>query len=460
MIPPRTEYLQNRFKQSGCSANRNITQMRLARQGMITEEMQVAAEDEGIAAEFVREEIASGRAIIAANVHHPEVHPLAIGKAFRVKINANIGNSSLGSSIGEEIEKLHWAVRWGADAVMDLSTGPDIMETRNAILRASSVPIGTVPLYEALARVDAKVENLSLDLFLQVIEDQAVQGVDFMTIHAGVLRRVVPLACKRHTGIVSRGGAIMAQWMLMHDRENFLYTGFERICEIFQRYDVAFSLGDGLRPGSLADANDAAQFAELDTLGELTEVAWKYDVQTMIEGPGHVPLNLIAENIERQQRICKGAPFYTLGPIVTDIAPGYDHITSAIGAAVIGSLGTAMLCYVTPKEHLGLPTKEDVKQGVIAYKIAAHAADIAKGHPGARQRDDALSKARAEFRWEDQFQLSIDPETARAYHDASLPQESAKSENYCSMCGPGFCAMKLTDQARSLLEKHSPITGD
>ncbi|MBN1867453.1 phosphomethylpyrimidine synthase ThiC [Candidatus Sumerlaeota bacterium] len=446
----RAEYLRHRLIQAGDGPDRNVTQMHLARAGEITPEMHRVAERERLAPEFVRDEIAAGRAVIPANVFHPELDPTGIGKAFGVKINANIGNSPLASSVEEEVEKMHWAARWGADAVMDLSTGARIVETRNAILRAASVPIGTVPIYEALSRAGGKVEDLTIDLMLEVIEDQARQGVDFMTIHAGVLRRTIPLACRRHTGIVSRGGAILAKWMLLSDQENFLYTHFRKICEIMARYDVTFSLGDGLRPGSLADANDAAQFAELDTLGELTSVAWESDVQTMIEGPGHVPLNLIAENVERQQAVCQGAPFYTLGPIVTDVAPGYDHITSAIGAAVIGWMGTAMLCYVTPKEHLGLPNKEDVKQGVIAYKIAAHAADVAKGYPGARERDDALSKARVEFRWEDQFALSLDPETARAYHDASLHRDADRRGDYCSMCGEDFCSMRLSAQAKEM----------
>lgn len=433
--------------------------MSLARQGIVTEEMAVVAARERVAPETVREEIAAGRAVIPANIRHVELDPAGIGKIFTVKINANIGNSRIASSVDEEVEKLHWAVKWGADAVMDLSTGPNIVQTRNAILRASAAPIGTVPIYEALARVGGKVADLNIELLLEVIEDQASQGVDFMTLHAGLLKHMVPMACRRHTGIVSRGGAILAQWMLLHDAENFLYTHFREICKVMKRYDVTYSLGDGLRPGSLADANDAAQFAELETLGELTKIAWEYDVQTMIEGPGHVPINLIAENMERQRRACFDAPFYTLGPIVTDIAPGYDHITSAIGAAIIGWMGTAMLCYVTPKEHLGLPNKEDVKQGVIAYKIAAHAADVAKGHPGARERDDAMSKARAEFRWEDQFNLALDPETARAYHDASMPEEEQKKEKFCSMCGPDFCSMRLTERARELLREKEEATG-
>jgi phosphomethylpyrimidine synthase len=425
----------------------NMSQMHFARKGIITEEMRFIGEREGFDPEFVRKEVAAGTAIIPANINHPELEPMIIGKAFLVKVNANIGNSATTSSIDEEVEKLNWAMKWGADTLMDLSTGKQIMETREAILRHSTIPIGTVPIYEALARVD-KVEDLNIDIFMDVLEDQAKQGVDYFTIHAGVRLRYVPLTANRVTGIVSRGGALMAKWCLAHHTENFLYTHFERICELMKKYDVSFSLGDGLRPGSIADANDAAQFAELDTLGELTEIAWKHDVQVMIEGPGHVPLNLIKENVDRQQRVCNGAPFYTLGPLVTDIAPGYDHITSAIGAAVIGWHGTAMLCYVTPKEHLGLPDKEDVKQGLIAYKIAAHAADLAKGHPRARDRDDALSKARFEFRWRDQFALSLDPETAQAYHDATLPNDAFKDAHFCSMCGPKFCSMSITQDVR------------
>jgi phosphomethylpyrimidine synthase len=454
--PERQKAIQQRLEASPDPLTRNVSQMHFARQGEITWEMRRVAEKEKRDPEFVRDQVAQGRAVIPVNVCHPEVDPFIIGEAFSVKINANIGNSALVSSIEGEVEKLHWAVRWGADTVMDLSTGPSIRETREAILRASSVPIGTVPIYEALARVEGEVGELSLELMLEVIEDQARQGVDYMTIHAGVLQRVVPAACHRHTGIVSRGGAILSKWMLLHKKENFLYTGFREICEVMRRYDVTYSLGDGLRPGSLADANDLAQFSELDVLGELAQIAWEYDVQTMIEGPGHVPMHLIAENMERQKEACHHAPFYTLGPIVTDIAPGYDHITSAIGGAMIAWMGTAMLCYVTPKEHLGLPDKEDVKQGVIAHKIAAHAADIAKGIPGARDRDDALSKARAEFRWEDQFNLSLDPETARAYHDASLPEKKDKESHFCSMCGKNFCSMRLTSEARELLQEGSP----
>ena len=374
---------------------------------------------------------------------------MIIGRNFLVKINANIGNSAVSSSISEEVEKLQWSLRWGADTVMDLSTGNDIHATREAIVRNSPVPIGTVPIYQALEKVDGKIEDLNLELFLETLEEQCEQGVDYFTIHAGVLLRYVPLTAKRVTGIVSRGGSILAKWCLAHHEENFLYTGFERICELLKRYDVSFSLGDGLRPGSLADANDDAQFAELETLGELTEIAWKHDVQVMIEGPGHVPMHKIKENVDKQLELCHEAPFYTLGPLVTDIAPGYDHITSAIGAAMIGWYGTAMLCYVTPKEHLGLPDRQDVKDGVIAYKIAAHAADLAKGHPRACEWDDALSKARFEFRWEDQFNLALDPVTARAYHDETLPNDAAKTAHFCSMCGPHFCSMKITEDVRA-----------
>lgn len=425
----------------------NVSQMHYARKGAITREMAYIAEIEHVTAEFVRNEVAAGRAIIPSNINHPELEPMIIGRKFAVKINANIGNSPTTSNIEEEVEKLQWSIKWGADTVMDLSTGKDIIKTREAILRNATVPIGTVPIYEALTYVNSP-EELTPEIMLKVIEDQAKQGVDYMTIHAGVLLRYIPLTAKRITGIVSRGGSILAKWCLYHHKENFLYTHFEEICAIMKKYDVAFSLGDGLRPGCIADANDEAQFAELDTLGELTELAWKHDVQVMIEGPGHVPMHLIKENVEREQDVCHDAPFYTLGPLVTDIAPGYDHITSAIGAAMIGMYGTAMLCYVTPKEHLGLPNKEDVKQGLIAYKIAAHAADLAKGRPGAQQRDDALSKARFEFRWEDQFNLSLDPETARAYHDETLSHESFKDAKFCSMCGPQFCSMKITQDVR------------
>ncbi len=427
----------------------NFSQMHYARRGIVTEEMRFAAIRENVDPEFVRSEIARGRAVLPANRNHPEIEPMVIGRNFLVKINANIGNSAVSSSIREEVEKLQWSIRWGADTVMDLSTGKNLRETREWILRNSPVPIGTVPIYEALERVDGRAEDLDIDLFLEVLEDQAKQGVDYFTIHAGVRLAYVPMTANRVTGIVSRGGSIMAKWCLAHHRENFLYTHFDRICELMKRYDVTFSLGDGLRPGSTADANDEAQFAELETLGELTRIAWEHDVQVMIEGPGHVPMHLIKENMDRQLAVCHEAPFYTLGPLTTDIAPGYDHITSAIGAAIIGSLGTAMLCYVTPKEHLGLPNREDVKAGVIAYKIAAHAADLAKGHAGARDRDDALSRARFEFRWEDQFNLALDPETARSYHDATLPQEGAKTAHFCSMCGPRFCSMKITEEVRA-----------
>ncbi len=426
----------------------NFSQMHYARQGIITEEMRFVALRENVEAEFVRSELACGRAIIPANRCHPELEPMIIGRNFLVKINANIGNSAVGSSIDEEVEKLQWAIRWGADTMMDLSTGKNIKETREWILRNSPVPVGTVPIYEALERVDGIVEDLNIDMFLQVLEEQAQQGVDYFTIHAGVRLPFVPMTAERTTGIVSRGGSIMAKWCLAHHTESFLYTEFDRICELMQRYDVSFSLGDGLRPGCIADANDEAQFAELKTLGELTKIAWQHDVQVMIEGPGHVPMHLIKENMDKQLEECHEAPFYTLGPLTTDIAPGYDHITSAIGAAMIGSYGTAMLCYVTPKEHLGLPNKDDVKTGVITYKIAAHAADLAKGHPGAQNRDDALSKARFEFRWEDQFNLALDPDTARAFHDETLPQEGAKTAHFCSMCGPRFCSMKITEEVR------------
>jgi phosphomethylpyrimidine synthase len=431
----------------------NVTQMHYARRGEITPEMEFVAIREGLPPELVRDEIARGRAILPSNVNHPESEPMIIGRAFLVKINANIGNSAVTSSIDEEVEKMTWATRWGADTVMDLSTGKNIHETREWILRNSPVPIGTVPIYQALEKVGGKAEELTWELFRDTLIEQAEQGVDYFTIHAGVLLRYVPLTAARITGIVSRGGSILAKWCLAHHRENFLYDHFEEICEIMKAYDVAFSLGDGLRPGCTADANDAAQFAELDTLGELTAVAWKHDVQVMIEGPGHVPMHLIKENMERQLEICREAPFYTLGPLVTDVAPGYDHITSAIGAAMIGWYGTAMLCYVTPKEHLGLPNKKDVKDGVIAYKIAAHAADVAKGHPRARHWDDVLSKARFEFRWEDQFDLSLDPETAREFHDETLPAAGAKVAHFCSMCGPHFCSMKITQEVREYAER-------
>jgi len=430
----------------------NLSQMHYAKKGIITEEMRFVAIRENVEAEFVRSEIARGRAIIPANIKHPELEPMIIGRNFLVKINANIGNSAVSSSIEEEVEKLQWAARWGADTVMDLSTGKRIHETREWIVRNSPVPIGTVPIYQALEKTKGKVEDLNIDLFLETLEEQAEQGVDYFTIHAGVLLRYVPLTAKRVTGIVSRGGSIMAKWCLAHHKENFLYTEFDRICQLMKKYDVSFSLGDGLRPGSNADANDEAQFGELQTLGELTKVAWEHDVQVMIEGPGHVPMHLIKENMDKQLELCHEAPFYTLGPLTTDIAPGYDHITSAIGAAMIGHFGCAMLCYVTPKEHLGLPDRKDVKDGVIAYKIAAHAADLAKGHPGARDRDDALSKARFEFRWEDQFNLSLDPETARSFHDETLPNQASKSAHFCSMCGPHFCSMKLSQDVREFAE--------
>jgi phosphomethylpyrimidine synthase len=462
---------------------RVITQMHYARQGIITPEMEFVAIRENlrrsairehlaehgfnqerearlrgnpfgasipdeITPEFVRDEIARGRAVLPLNVNHPEVEPMIIGRNFRVKINANIGNSAVTSSIEEEVEKLVWGIRWGADTVMDLSTGRNIHATREWILRNSPVPIGTVPIYQALEKVGGRAEELSWDVFRDTIIEQCEQGVDYFTIHAGVLLRYIHLTSRRVTGIVSRGGSIMAGWCLAHHRENFLYENFEELCSIMKEYDVTFSLGDGLRPGSIADANDAAQFAELETLGELTRIAWKHDVQVMIEGPGHVPMHLIQENMEKQLAHCEEAPFYTLGPLTTDVAPGYDHITSAIGAAMIGWFGTAMLCYVTPKEHLGLPNRDDVKQGVIAYRIAAHAADLAKGHPAARYHDDALSRARFEFRWDDQFNLSLDPDTARAYHDETLPAQAAKTAHFCSMCGPKFCSMEITQQIR------------
>ncbi len=427
---------------------RRVTQMHYARGGEVTPEMEFVALREGVSPEFVRSEVARGRAIVPANVNHPETEPMVIGRSFLVKINANIGNSAVASSIEEEVEKMTWATRWGADTVMDLSTGRNIHETREWILRNSPVPIGTVPIYQALEKVGGKAEELTWELYRDTLIEQAEQGVDYFTIHAGVLLRYIPLTAGRVTGIVSRGGSIMAKWCLAHHQESFLYTRFREICDIMAAYDVAYSLGDGLRPGCTADANDAAQFAELDTLGELTRIAWEHDCQVMIEGPGHVPMHLIKENMDRQLQVCQEAPFYTLGPLTTDVAPGYDHITSAIGAAMIGWFGTAMLCYVTPKEHLGLPNRKDVKDGVIAYKIAAHAADLAKGHPRARDWDDALSKARFEFRWEDQFNLSLDPETAREFHDETLPAEGAKLAHFCSMCGPKFCSMKITQEVR------------
>ena len=427
---------------------KNTSQMHYARAGLITKEMEYIAIRENCEPEFVRKEVAEGRAIIPANINHPELEPQIIGRNFLVKINANIGNSAVTSSIGEEVDKMVWAIRWGADNVMDLSTGNDIHDTREWIIRNSPVPIGTVPIYQALEKVGGVAEDLTWEIYRDTLIEQAQQGVDYFTIHAGVRLPYIRLTQDRVTGIVSRGGSIMAKWMMTHHRESFLYSHFEEICDIMAAYDVSFSLGDGLRPGSIADANDAAQFAELETLGELTEIAWKYDVQTMIEGPGHVPMNKIKENMDKQLEICHEAPFYTLGPLTTDIAPGYDHITSGIGAAMIGWFGTAMLCYVTPKEHLGLPNRDDVKAGVITYKIAAHAADLAKGHKGAQERDDALSKARFEFRWNDQFNLSLDPDTAREMHDETLPAEGAKHAHFCSMCGPKFCSMKITQEVR------------
>lgn len=467
----RFEHVQKPLR---AKAGKNVSQLHYAKQGIITPEMEYIAirenqriekllksepQHEGmswgantpkgfITPEFVRDEVASGRAVIPNNINHPESEPMIIGRNFLVKINANIGNSAITSSIEEEVEKLVWATRWGADTVMDLSTGKHIHETREWILRNSPVPIGTVPIYQALEKVGGKAEDLTWELFRDTLIEQAEQGVDYFTIHAGVLLRYVPLTANRVTGIVSRGGSIMAKWCLSHHKENFLYTHFEEICEIMKAYDVAFSLGDGLRPGCIQDANDAAQFGELETLGELTKIAWKHDVQTIIEGPGHVPMHMIKENMDKQLRECGEAPFYTLGPLVTDIAPGYDHITSAIGAAMIGWYGTAMLCYVTPKEHLGLPNKKDVKDGVITYKLAAHAADLAKGHPGAQLRDNALSRARFDFRWEDQFNLALDPDTAREYHDETLPKQGAKVAHFCSMCGPHFCSMKITQDVR------------
>lgn len=468
----------------------NVSQMHYALKGIITPEMEYIAIRENqrmeelydknnvswkqhpgqnfgavphkgvITPEFVREEVARGRAIIPANINHPESEPMIIGRNFLVKINTNIGNSAVTSSIAEEVEKAVWSFRWGGDTIMDLSTGKNIHETREWIIRNSPVPIGTVPIYQALEKVGGKAEELNWEIFRDTLIEQAEQGVDYFTIHAGVLLRYVPLTARRTTGIVSRGGSIMAKWCLAHHKESFLYTHFEEICEIMKAYDVSFSLGDGLRPGSIADANDAAQFAELDTLGELTKIAWKHEVQTMIEGPGHVPMHMIKENMDKQLAVCGEAPFYTLGPLTTDIAPGYDHITSAIGAAMIGWFGTAMLCYVTPKEHLGLPDKKDVKDGIITYKIAAHAADLAKGHPGAQYRDNALSKARFEFRWEDQFNLSLDPETAKSFHDETLPAEGAKIAHFCSMCGPHFCSMKISQDIRDFAEENKETGTD
>ncbi|GEK25387.1 phosphomethylpyrimidine synthase [Bacillus spizizenii] len=445
---PNKSYPELKRKPLRAKAGQNVTQMHYAKKGIITPEMEFIAIREHVSPEFVRDEVASGRAIIPSNINHPESEPMIIGRNFHVKINANIGNSAVTSSIEEEVEKMTWAIRWGADTMMDLSTGKDIHTTREWIIRNCPVPVGTVPIYQALEKVNGVAEDLTWEIYRDTLIEQAEQGVDYFTIHAGVLLRYVPLTAKRTTGIVSRGGAIMAQWCLAHHQESFLYTHFEEICEIMKTYDIAFSLGDGLRPGSIADANDEAQFAELETLGELTQIAWKHDVQVMIEGPGHVPMHKIKENVDKQMDICKEAPFYTLGPLTTDIAPGYDHITSAIGAAMIGWYGTAMLCYVTPKEHLGLPNRDDVREGVITYKIAAHAADLAKGHPGAQIRDDALSKARFEFRWRDQFNLSLDPERALEYHDETLPAEGAKTAHFCSMCGPKFCSMRISQDIR------------
>ncbi len=472
----RFEHLKQPRK---AKTGRNVSQMHYARQGIVTPEMEYVAIRENqkrehlreitrqhpgesfganiprvITPEFVRDEVARGRAIIPANINHPELEPMIIGRNFLVKINGNIGNSALSSSIEEEVDKMTWATRWGSDTIMDLSTGKNIHETREWIIRNAAVPIGTVPIYQALEKVNGVAEDLTWEVFRDTLIEQAEQGVDYFTIHAGVLLRYVPMTAKRLAGIVSRGGSIMAKWCLSHHKENFLYTHFEDICEIMKAYDVSFSLGDGLRPGAIADANDEAQLGELKTLGELTQVAWKHDVQTMIEGPGHVPMQMIKENMDLQLECCDEAPFYTLGPLTTDIAPGYDHITSGIGAAQIGWYGCAMLCYVTPKEHLGLPNRDDVKTGVITYKISAHAADLAKGHPGAQQRDDALSKARFEFRWEDQFNLSLDPDTARSFHDETLPKDSAKVAHFCSMCGPKFCSMKITQDVRDYAKAH------
>ncbi|MDQ1676432.1 MAG: phosphomethylpyrimidine synthase [Actinomycetota bacterium] len=430
-----------------------VTQLAYARRGDVTAEMEFIAVREGLAPEFVRDEVARGRAVIPANVNHPEAEPMIIGRNFLVKVNANIGNSAVASSIEDEVDKMTWATRWGADTVMDLSTGRNIHTTREWILRNSPVPIGTVPIYQALEKVGGKAEELSWEVYRDTVIEQCEQGVDYMTVHAGVLLRYVPLTARRKTGIVSRGGSILAAWCLAHHEENFLYTNFAELCEILRSYDVTYSLGDGLRPGSIADANDEAQFAELTTLGELTKVAWDHDVQVMVEGPGHVPMHKIKENMDLQLEVCNEAPFYTLGPLTTDIAPGYDHITSAIGAAMIGWFGTAMLCYVTPKEHLGLPDRDDVKTGVITYKIAAHAADLAKGHPGAQAWDDALSDARFAFRWEDQFELSLDPETARSFHDETLPAAPAKTAHFCSMCGPHFCSMRISQDVRRYAEE-------
>ncbi|MBX7057086.1 MAG: phosphomethylpyrimidine synthase ThiC [Leptospirales bacterium] len=450
-LPPlRAPWIQARAASPGA----RVTQMHYARRGEITPEMEFVALRENLTPEFVRDELARGRAILPANIRHPELEPMCIGRNFLVKVNANIGNSAVKSSIAEEVEKLVWAIRWGADTVMDLSTGAQIHETREWILRNSPVPIGTVPIYQALEKAGGRAEDLSWEIYRDVLIEQAEQGVDYFTIHAGVLLRYVPLTAGRITGIVSRGGAIMAKWCLAHHQENFLYTRWDEICEILSAYDISVSIGDGLRPGSVADANDEAQFAELKTQGELTLRAWDFDVQVMNEGPGHVPMHMIAENMQKQLEWCHEAPFYTLGPLVTDIAPGYDHLASAIGAAMIGASGCAMLCYVTPKEHLGLPDRDDVKQGVIAYKIAAHSADLAKNHPGARDRDDALSRARFSFRWRDQYRLAIDPETAQAFHDETLPAEGAQKAHFCSMCGPKFCSMELSQQLRDQEAAH------
>ncbi|TDB88400.1 phosphomethylpyrimidine synthase ThiC [Actinomadura sp. KC216] len=449
--PPRDEFPPRRPRRATGGA---VTQRAYARRGEITPEMEFAALREGVAPEFVRDELAAGRAVLPANVNHPEIEPMVIGRNFLVKVNANIGNSAVASSIEDEVEKMTWATRWGADAIMDLSTGKDIHTTREWILRNSPVPVGTVPLYQAVEKVGGDPAELTFDVFRDTVIEQAEQGVDYMTVHAGVLLSYVPLTARRKTGIVSRGGSIMAAWCLAHHEENFLYTRFRELCEIFAAYDITWSLGDGLRPGSIADANDEAQFAELRTQGELTKIAAEFGNQVMNEGPGHIPMHKIKENVDLQQEWCDGAPFYTLGPLTTDIAPGYDHITSAIGAALIGWHGTAMLCYVTPKEHLGLPDRDDVKAGVIAYKIAAHAADLAKGHPGAQAWDDALSDARFDFRWEDQFNLSLDPDTARAFHDATLPAAPAKTAHFCSMCGPHFCSMKITRDVRRYADEH------
>jgi phosphomethylpyrimidine synthase len=483
MKDPRLDTLRFHLERKPlkAKAGKNVTQLHYARQGIITPEMEYVAIRENmkrqalreqsaeltqqhpgesygasipeeITPEFVRSEIARGRAVIPANINHPELEPMIIGRNFLVKINGNIGNSALSSSIEEEVAKLTWGIRWGSDTIMDLSTGKNIHETREWIVRNSPVPVGTVPIYQALEKVNGIAEDLTWEIFRDTLIEQAEQGVDYFTIHAGVRLAYVPMTAKRVTGIVSRGGSIMAKWCLAHHQESFLYTHFEEICEIMKAYDVTFSLGDGLRPGSIADANDEAQFAELETLGELTRIAWKHDVQVFIEGPGHVPMHMIKQNMDKQLEACDEAPFYTLGPLTTDIAPGYDHITSGIGAAMIGWYGCAMLCYVTPKEHLGLPNKEDVKTGIITYKIAAHAADLAKGHPGAQIRDNAMSKARFEFRWEDQFNLGLDPDTARAFHDETLPKESAKVAHFCSMCGPKFCSMKISQEVRDFAE--------